>query len=115
MKEDLDRQATTARRIVSESLISLIETLGLFVTLAGLLIGSGTIVFRSQNFAHQIIAIALMLVGSLVFFLLPRSVVRLDGSRSKLGNLVKLGSRRRSLAVVGDRQKEPARLPETRV
>ena len=114
VQDDLDRQSYTARRIVSESLISLVETLGLFVTLAGFLVGSGTIVFRSDSFGHQITAIALMLVGSVVFFLMLRGVVRLDGKQPKpvLGKLLKLGVRRRSRTVIPDREKELVHLRE---
>jgi len=114
VQDDLDRQSYTARRIVSESLISLVETLGLFVTLAGFLVGSGTIVFRSDDFGHQLIAIGLMLVGSIVFFLLLRGVIRLDGKRPKptLSKVVQLGLRRRARPVVGDREKELVHLRE---
>jgi hypothetical protein len=104
VKEDLERQSGTARRIVSESLIGLVETLGLFVTLAGFLVGSGAIVFRSTNFGHQITAIILMLLGSLTFFLLLRGVVRLDGRQRSpmLGKIVQLGLRRGSRSTIGD-------------
>src|SRR5262249_39104278 len=81
VEEDVERHSETAQRIVSESLLGLVEVLGLFVTLAGFLIGSGVLAFHATGFWQQLTGVALLLVGSLVFFLLLRGVVRGGSSR----------------------------------
>jgi hypothetical protein len=81
VEADLERHSHTAQRIVSESLLSLMEVLGLFVTLAGFLIGSGAIVFQAEGFWQQLAGIGLLLVGSVAFFLILRGVVRFRRSR----------------------------------
>lgn len=78
VKDDLMEYSRSAQRIVSESLVSLVEVLGVFVALAGFLLGSGTLVFRSGGFWQHLGAIAILLVGSLAFFVILRSVVRIS-------------------------------------
>ncbi|MEU4528411.1 tetratricopeptide repeat protein [Micromonospora ureilytica] len=80
LKAEFDQQTATARRLVSESLLGLVEVLALFVTLAGFLVGSGAIVFQARSFQQNITALALLLGGSVIFFVLLRRVIRFDRS-----------------------------------
>ncbi|GIH67556.1 hypothetical protein [Microbispora siamensis] len=84
----LTNRIETAQRVVSDSLLKIVEILGLFVTLAGFLIGSGVVVFKSSTFNERIISMAMVIVGSLVFFVLLRVVTGFrrkerHGARSK--------------------------------
>jgi tetratricopeptide (TPR) repeat protein len=93
VKADLERQSSTARRIVSESLLGLVEVLALFVTLAGFLVGSGAVVLQADGFWQNLAGIALLLVGAVSFFVLLRTVVRFEpdraGHRSGLAGLAR--------------------------
>jgi hypothetical protein len=80
-KAELAGYSRSAQRIVSESLVSLVEVLGVFVALAGFLIGSGTLVFKSGGFWQHLGGIALLLAGSVAFFLVLRGIVRVAPDR----------------------------------
>jgi hypothetical protein len=82
IETDLERHSHNAQRIVSESLLSLMEVLGLFVTLAGFLIGSGAIVIQARGFWQQLGGLGLLLAGSVAFFLLLRGVIRFRRTRA---------------------------------
>ncbi|MGH3680918.1 MAG: tetratricopeptide repeat protein [Natronosporangium sp.] len=82
MREEVDRHTTTARRIVSESLLGIVEVLALFVTLAGFLIGSGVLVFQAEDFGQSFAAVTLLMAGAVSFFLLLRVVVRFERAGS---------------------------------
>jgi tetratricopeptide (TPR) repeat protein len=64
----------TAQRFVSDSMLKIVEILGLFVTLAGFLIGSGAVVFRASTFTERVVAMIIVVAGSLLFFILLRLV-----------------------------------------
>jgi hypothetical protein len=71
-RADLQRRFNEAQRTVSDSLLKIIEILGLFVALAAFLLGSGAIVLDAGDFSERLGSMALVVVGSLVFFLLLR-------------------------------------------
>jgi tetratricopeptide (TPR) repeat protein len=79
VKQDLSRYSASAQKIVSESLVNVVEVLGVFVALAGFLLGSGVLVFKSGGFWQHSGSIALLLAGTLLFFIVLRLVVRVDG------------------------------------
>ncbi|WP_412543043.1 tetratricopeptide repeat protein [Longispora sp. K20-0274] len=70
----LAEKVESAQRVVAESTLKVVEILGLFVTLAGFLIGSGTIMFTASTFGHRITSMLIILGGSLAFFVLLRVV-----------------------------------------
>ncbi|MBG0814650.1 hypothetical protein [Planomonospora sp. ID82291] len=70
----LTHKIETAQRVVSESLLKIVEILGLFVTLSGFLVGSGVVVFKATTFSERAIVMTLFVVGSLIFFTLLRLV-----------------------------------------
>ncbi|GAA2103957.1 tetratricopeptide repeat protein [Actinomadura alba] len=76
VKKDLSRYSESAQKIVSESLVNVVEVLGVFVALAGFLLGSGVMVFKSGGFWQHLGSIALLLAGTLLFFVVLRSVVK---------------------------------------
>lgn len=76
IRTEIERQSADARRLVSGSLLSLVEVLGIFVAITGFLIASGAVVFRASGFWDGFAAVALLLTGALGFFLLLRFVVR---------------------------------------
>jgi hypothetical protein len=71
---DLNDRLVSGQKIISDSLLKIVEILGLFVTLAGFLIGSGAVVLKAQSFGQLALAMALVLVGSLGFFGLLRLI-----------------------------------------
>ncbi|MQA86603.1 MAG: hypothetical protein GEV03_18715 [Streptosporangiales bacterium] len=77
-KQELADQTRVAQEVVSRSLLSLVEVLALFVTLAGFLLGSGAVVVQASGFVESFASIALLLVGSVAFFVLLRGVIRID-------------------------------------
>jgi len=81
IRKEFEAESQQARRLVSDSLLSLVEVLGLFVTLAGFLIGSGAVVLSADGFGEKAGAVALLLAGSVGFFLLMRTVVRFEKGR----------------------------------
>ena len=72
----MDEQHARARELVSESLIGIIEVLAIFVTLAGFIIGSGTLLIRADGFWQYLAAISVLLLGCVALFTLLRVVVR---------------------------------------
>jgi hypothetical protein len=90
MRDEVERHTSTARRIVSESLLGIVEVLALFVTLAGFLIGSGVLVFQAGGFGQSFAAIALLLFGAISFFVLLRTVVRFERRRADTPGLARL-------------------------
>lgn len=76
VRTEIERQSVDARRLVSGSMLSLVEVLGIFVAITGFLVASGAVVFRAASFWDGFAAVALLLFGALAFFLLLRFVVR---------------------------------------
>lgn len=76
VRGEIARHSTDARRLVSGSLLSLVEVLGIFVAITGFLIASGAVIVRAESFWDQFAAVGLLLVGALGFFVLLRLVVR---------------------------------------
>lgn len=75
-KAELRKQQEDAQRVVSDSLLKIIEILGLFIALAGFLVGSGIVAFRAAGFWQNFASMALVLVGSVLFFGLLRLMIR---------------------------------------
>lgn len=75
-KAELRKQQEDAQRVVSDSLLKIIEILGLFIALAGFLVGSGIVAFRAAGFWQNFASMALVLVGSVLFFGLLRLTIR---------------------------------------
>ncbi|MFC4912221.1 hypothetical protein [Actinomadura gamaensis] len=77
--EDASRQLTqrvaVAQELVSEGLLKMVEVLGLFVTLLGFLIGSGTVIIKARTFQERAITMGLVVLGAIVFFALLRQIV----------------------------------------
>jgi hypothetical protein len=95
VKKDLSRYSDSAQKIVSESLVNVVEVLGVFVALAGFLLGSGVLVFKSGGFWQHLGSIALLLVGTLLFFVLLRAVVKVRSPRPADGRPRRRGLLRR--------------------
>lgn len=74
--QDIERQHETARRLVSESLLGVIEVLAIFVTLATFLVGSGTVLRSANGYWQNFAAVGLLLAGSAVLFWLLRVIVQ---------------------------------------
>jgi len=74
-KAELVKKQEDAQRAVSDSLLKIIEILGLFIALVGFLAGSGVIVFRALGFWQHFASMAILLVGSVAFFGLLRLVI----------------------------------------
>jgi hypothetical protein len=74
-KVELMKKQEDAQKVVSDSLLKIVEILGLFIALAGFLAGSGVIVFRAIGFWQHFASMAILLVGSTTFFVLLRLVV----------------------------------------
>jgi tetratricopeptide (TPR) repeat protein len=70
----LGQRVSVAQELVSEGLLKMVEVLGLFVTLLGFLIGSGTVIIKAKTFSERAIAMGVVVVGALVFFILLRLV-----------------------------------------
>ena len=70
----LAQRVNIAQELVSSGLLKMVEVLGLFVTLLGFLIGSGTVIIKADTFSERAIAMAVVLVGALAFFGLLRLV-----------------------------------------
>jgi hypothetical protein len=70
----LAQRVAVAQELVSEGLLKMVEVLGLFVTLLGFLIGSGTVIIKAKTFPERAIAMAVVVVGALVFFGLLRLI-----------------------------------------
>lgn len=70
----LDERVDSAQELVSDGLLKMVEILGLFVTLLGFVVGTGEVVIRARTFGERAIAMGLVVVGSLVFFILLRMV-----------------------------------------
>lgn len=83
MQREVDHHTRTARRVVSDSLLGIVEVLALFVTLAGFLIGSGALVLGADGFGESLAGVGLLTAGALAFFALLRAVVRLGSDRPR--------------------------------
>lgn len=70
----LEQRVSVAQELVSEGLLKMVEVLGLFVTLLGFLIGSGTVIIKAKTFSERAIAMGVVVVGALIFFALLRLV-----------------------------------------
>jgi tetratricopeptide (TPR) repeat protein len=70
----LEQRVSVAQELVSEGLLKMVEVLGLFVTLLGFLIGSGTVIIKAKTFSERAIAMSVVVVGALIFFALLRLV-----------------------------------------
>ena len=70
----LAQRVNIAQELVSSGLLKMVEVLGLFVTLLGFLIGSGTVIIKANTFSERVIAMSVVLVGALAFFGLLRLV-----------------------------------------
>jgi hypothetical protein len=73
----LTEQVSVAQELVSEGLLKMVEVLGLFVTLLGFLIGSGTVIIKAKTFPERAIAMSVVVVGALAFFGLLRLVMHI--------------------------------------
>ncbi|WP_141954755.1 hypothetical protein [Actinoallomurus bryophytorum] len=71
----LTERVSVAQELVSEGLLKMVEVLGLFVTLLGFLIGSGTVIIKAKTFSERAIAMSVVVVGALLFFGLLRLVM----------------------------------------
>jgi tetratricopeptide (TPR) repeat protein len=78
VRRDLARYSESGQKIVSESLVKVVEVLGVFVAFAGFLLGSGVLLVRPGAFWQHAGGIALLLTGTLLFFVVLRAVVRAD-------------------------------------
>jgi tetratricopeptide (TPR) repeat protein len=74
-QQEIEEQHSQARRIVSESLVGIIEVLAIFVTLAGFLVGSGAVLAQADGFWQNLAGIALILAGCITLFVLLRVIV----------------------------------------
>ena len=82
-KAELRAQQEDAQKAVSDSLLKIVEILGLFIALAGFLVGSGIVAFRAAGFWQNFASMALVLVGSLLFFGLLRLTIRFRPRRRR--------------------------------
>ncbi|MCP2342912.1 hypothetical protein [Actinomadura rupiterrae] len=77
--EEASRQLTgrvaVAQELVSEGLLKMVEVLGLFVTLLGFLIGSGTVIIKAKTFEQRALTMTVVALGAIIFFALLRRVV----------------------------------------
>ena len=71
---DLRGRVDAAQKQMSDSLLKVIEILGLFIAIAGFLFGSGAVALHAASFWQRFATLALVLVGSLSFFALLRLV-----------------------------------------
>jgi tetratricopeptide (TPR) repeat protein len=81
-KAELVKKQEDAQKAVSDSLLKIVEILGLFIALAGFLVGSGIVVFRAVGFWQNVASMGLLLTGSVLFFGLLRLVIRYRPKRS---------------------------------
>jgi hypothetical protein len=72
---ELQKRVDNAQRVMADSLLRIIEILGLFVAIVGFLIGTGAVVLKAETFGELAIAVTLGLVSSVAFFLLLRLVM----------------------------------------
>lgn len=72
--DQLAQRVNIAQELVSSGLLKMVEVLGLFVTLLGFLIGSGTVIIKAKTFSERAIAMSVVLVGAVAFFGLLRLV-----------------------------------------
>lgn len=72
---ELAQRVSVAQQLVSEGLLKMVEVLGLFVTLLGFLIGSGSVITKARTFPERAITMGIVVVGTVVFFVLLRVVV----------------------------------------
>jgi tetratricopeptide (TPR) repeat protein len=77
----LGERIDVAQAMVSDGLLKMVEILGLFVTLLGFVVGSGAVIVKARSFSERAAAMALVVVGSLVFFVLLRLVVSIRRKR----------------------------------
>ena len=73
----LTERVAVAQELVSEGLLKMVEVLGLFVTLLGFLIGSGTVIIKAKTFSERAVAMSIVVVGALLFFGLLRLVTHI--------------------------------------
>src|SRR6266496_3620371 len=75
LSDDMIRREETSanlyyRRAFALRRLERFEILGLFVTLAGFLVGSGAVVLKATSFGQRFASMVLVLFGSLIFFVL---------------------------------------------
>ncbi|MCF4121630.1 hypothetical protein L1785_11615 [Antribacter sp. KLBMP9083] len=83
-QREIQEQHARARQIVSESLIGIIEVLAIFVTLAGFLVGSGTVLVQAHGFWQNLAGVVTILLGCVTLFVLLRKIVN-QGDAVALG------------------------------
>ncbi|HYQ68619.1 tetratricopeptide repeat protein [Actinophytocola sp.] len=93
-KAELVQKQEDAQRAVSDSLLKIVEILGLFIALVGFLAGSGVIVFRAIGFWQHFASMSILLVGAIVFFVLLRLVINHKPVRRYAGSSSRSVSRR---------------------
>jgi tetratricopeptide (TPR) repeat protein len=81
-RQEVESKLDEARELVSEGLLRIVEILGLFLAVVGFIIASGLLVIDAQSFEQRVLAMVVVLVGALGFFLLLRLAVRL-GARPR--------------------------------
>lgn len=73
--EDLGKRVDRAEGLVADSLLRTIEILGLFLALTGFVVGTAAAAVGSDSYWKLIIAMTLLLAGSLAFLVMMRWVV----------------------------------------
>jgi len=77
LRKQMTKELESAQRIVSDSMLKLIEILGLFIAIASVFLGSGAILSNNQMDAGAKLATLSILAASLIaFFTLLRSIIR---------------------------------------
>jgi hypothetical protein len=71
------KEIETAQKIVSDSMLKLIEILGLFIAIASAFLGSGALLLNNNlSIIHKIITLGILMSSLLAFFLILRLVLR---------------------------------------
>ena len=70
--DDLSKQHEAAQKAVSDSLLKIVEILGLFIAVTGFLVGTGAVAIKAETFSGRLATMVLILIGSLLFFVMLR-------------------------------------------
>ena len=83
LRGEADQHASAARRIVSDSLLGIVEILALFAVLVSFLVALVALAVRADDVWQSLAMVALMVLGAGGIFSVMRSVARLDRNRGR--------------------------------
>jgi tetratricopeptide (TPR) repeat protein len=84
LRTEADQHTSSARRIVSDSLLGIVEVLALFAVLVSYLVALVALAVRAEDVWQSLAMVALMVLGAGGIFTVMRAVARMDRGRSRI-------------------------------